>query len=139
MFLSILRTIDELLNGITMYRAMLYFLIILWILSATLSLVDALPFNFLEITASSFVILGACYISNKLFSKIFKVSTNLESTYITALILIFIILPAKSFPDFVFIALASVFAMGSKYALAINKKHIFKTANNLRYLSPILL
>jgi len=137
MFLSILRTIDELLNGITMYRAMLYFLIILWILSATLSLVDALPFNFLEITASSFVILGACYISNKLFSKIFKVSTNLESTYITALILIFIILPAKSFPDFVFIALASVFAMGSKYALAINKKHIFNPAGIAVFLTAI--
>lgn len=120
--------IDKLLNGITMYRSMLYFLIILWIWVFFLTFLEVLPFNFLQFSFSSFAILTTCYITNKFFSKVFKIPTNLESVYISALILMFIILPAKRLEDYLFLISAGVLAMSSKYILAINKKHIFNPA-----------
>lgn len=128
MFQKIIRPLDDFLNSITMYRLMLYFLIFLWIVVSALSLFNLLPFNFLQLSLSSIIILLSCYITNKFFSLIFKIPTNLESVYISALILIFIILPAKTVQDLVFITIAGVLAMASKYILLINKKHIFNPA-----------
>ncbi|MBY0376655.1 RnfABCDGE type electron transport complex subunit D, partial [Patescibacteria group bacterium] len=57
--------------------------------------------------------------------------TNVESVYITALILALIITPPVSFHDtyyLLFILWASVWAMASKYIFAIGKKHIFNPA-----------
>src|SRR3989344_9692123 len=125
MFQKIIQPIEDFLNGITMYRLMLYFLIVLWIFVLFLSLFNILPFNFQRFLFSSAIILTSCYLSNKIFSQVFKAPTNLESVYISALILIFIVLPAKNISDLVFIIVAAVFAMASKYVLAIQRKHIF--------------
>src|SRR3990167_10129648 len=125
MLIKVVKPIDDLLNGITMYRLMLYFLIFLWIVVFILSFFDILPFSFLQFASSTIVILSTCYLTNKLFSYVFKIPTNLESVYISALILVFIVLPAKTVSEFVFLILAGALAMASKYILAINRKHIF--------------
>lgn len=120
-----IKLIDNFLNKITMYRLVLYFLIGLLFLSVIFSFFHFLPYD------PIFIILGSLFLFffsgfiNDLFSKIFKAPTNIESTYITALILALIITPAKSFDNYIFLAWAATLAMASKYILAINKKHIF--------------
>lgn len=120
-----IKLIDNFLNKITMYRLVLYFLIGLLLLSVMFSIFGLLPYD------PIFIILGSLFLFffsgfvNDLFSKVFKAPANVESTYITALILALIIAPAKSLDDYIFFAIVSTIAVASKYILAINKKHIF--------------
>ncbi|MBI2621492.1 MAG: RnfABCDGE type electron transport complex subunit D [Candidatus Levybacteria bacterium] len=138
MFQKIVRTIEDFLNGVTMYRLMLYFLISLWLLVLVLIFLDFLPFDFPEFLISSAIILSACYLTNKFFSLVFKIPTNLESPYITALILIFIVPPAKEFSEYLFLILAGIVAMTSKYVLALHGKHIFNPAAAAVFITSIL-
>lgn len=119
------KPLDDILNKITMYRLVLYFLIFLWITALFLSFFSLFPFSFIELSVSTVIIVSVCYLANKIFAKLFNTFTNLESVYISALILILIITPARTMQEYIFIILASVFAMASKYILNINKKHIF--------------
>src|SRR3989338_936400 len=105
--------IDNFLNKITMYRLMLYCLSFLWAIGLIFSL---------------FLILIFSLLINRIFSWLFKTHSNVESTYITALILALIIGPEKSLNGFLFLIFVSAIAIASKYLLAINKKHIFNPA-----------
>lgn len=124
----LIKTIDDILNKITMYRLVLYFLVFLWLCGLSLSFFNIVPFNAVELLISSFVITLTSYITNKVFAKLFNTFTNFESIYITSLILVLIITPARTFQEYIFIIFASIFAMSSKYILNINKKHIFNPA-----------
>src|SRR3989344_7053398 len=93
--------IDRFLNAITMYRLILYGLIVI---SAT-----AIIFSFLGISSidtaslikSLIILLVVTFISNFTLSKIFKASINAESFAITAFILFLILYPADLFSDYV--------------------------------------
>ena len=128
MLFKIIKPIDEVLNQITMYRLVLYYLIFLWLVALILSFFAFLPFSFLQFILSTFVVLVVCWITNKFFSVTFKAVTNLESVYISALILILIVTPFRSISELMFIIIISIFAMASKYLIALNKKHIFNPA-----------
>src|SRR5205085_11940794 len=65
---------------------------------------------------------------NWILGSIFEVPTNIESAYITALILALIIDPVKSPGDLLFPGWAAILAMSSKYILALNNKHAFNPA-----------
>ncbi len=119
--------VDSLLNRVTMYRLILYYLILLVGIAAVFGFFGILPFSPLDLLINFFVSIAAAYIANYLFSKIFKAATNIESVFITALILV-LIMPVEFPQDTTFIALASVLAMASKYFLAVNKRHIFNPA-----------
>ena len=67
------------------------------------------------------------YLSNYFFAKLFGAVTNVESVFITALILALIV-PVKFPYNFLFMVGASGVAMGSKYLLTIEKRHIFNPA-----------
>lgn len=123
-----MKFIDDFLNQITMYRLVLYVLVGLILLASVFSFFEVLPFSPFAILFSALFLILVCWVTNRIFAKAFKVPTNLESVYITALILTLIITPAADFDDLVFLALVGVFAMSSKYILAINKKHIFNPA-----------
>lgn len=126
-----MKWIDNLLNRITMYRLILYYLLALVAIAAIASLFGMLPFSAWAILGSAGGITIACLIVNYIFSRVFKAPTNVESVYITALILALIISPPLSFSDNRFIILAgwaSVWAMASKYIFAIRKKHVFNPA-----------
>jgi ferredoxin-NADP reductase len=56
---------------------------------------------------------------------VFRAPTNVESVYISALILALILSPIKSVSDLPLLFWAAVLTMASKYILAINNKHIF--------------
>lgn len=119
--------IDPFLNRVTMYRLILYYLIVLVGAAAILSLLKILPYSPLEILIDTSVTLVSCYIFNFIFSRFFKATTNIESVFITAFILVLII-PIKFPANLTFFGLASFLAMGSKYLLTIEKMHIFNPA-----------
>ncbi len=126
-----MKTIDRLLNTITMYRLVLYYLVFLFLSALALSIFNLLPYNPIFIILSFVFILIISSITNWLFAKVFEAPTNVESVYITAFILFFLITPAKTFYDPAFIRIAfwaAAWAAASKFIFAINKKHIFNPA-----------
>lgn len=122
---SPLHLIDEFLNSITMYRLVLYGLLILSGLGIAFSFMGILPYNGIQLLISFLLIGGICGTANIAFSKIFKAPTNIESPYITALILFLILLPPSKNLELAFIIIAAFVAIASKYIMAIKKKHIF--------------
>jgi ferredoxin-NADP reductase/Na+-translocating ferredoxin:NAD+ oxidoreductase RnfD subunit len=120
--------IDEWLNRITMYRLVLYYLIALLVTAGVLAMVGLMPLDPLELLFSTVFAIVVCWVTNIIFAKTYRAPTNVESAYITALILALIISPPKTMHDVGFIAWASVLAMASKYILAINAKHLFNPA-----------
>ncbi len=123
-----MKLIDNLLNQITMYQLLLYYLIFLLVAALGLSLFGVLSYNPINLTLSSLFLVAVCWTANKLFAYVFEAPTNVESVYITALILALIITPAKTFDDIVFLAAAGGLAIASKYLLAVNKRHVFNPA-----------
>src|SRR6185437_12852174 len=125
-----LEFIDSILNRVTMYRLVLYYLIVLIVAAMVFGFVGLLPYAPLNILFSAVIITLVCWVVNTIFAKTFSAATNVESVYITALILALIISPVA--PNDVasvgFLAFASAFAMASKYILAIGKRHIFNPA-----------
>src|ERR1039458_3591991 len=128
MLIQMLKAIDKLIDGITMYRLMLYYLIALLLIAATLSAFGGLHYKPLYIVISSLILVAACWIINKVFSYIFDAPTNPESSLITALILALIITPNPTGYGILFLLAASGLAIGSKYLLTIREKHIFNPA-----------
>ncbi|TSC70450.1 MAG: hypothetical protein CEO12_384 [Parcubacteria group bacterium Gr01-1014_46] len=120
-----MKYIDNFLNGITMYKLVLYGLMILSAVSVALGFIGLLPFSGLSLIYSLFTLGIVCSITNNIFAGIFKVQTNSESYLISALILFFVTFPIESMFDFKMLVLVAVLAMASKYILVIKKKHIF--------------
>jgi ferredoxin-NADP reductase len=124
--------IDHLLNRITMYRLLLYYLMALIAAGLIFGALHLLPIDPLALLGSFAIILAVCWIANALFAKAFNVPANVESIYITAFILTLIISPISLQPldmaGLGFLVWASIFAMASKYILAVRKKHFFNPA-----------
>lgn len=120
-----MNAIDEFLNNITMYRLLLYYLLVLIIVAAIFSLFGALSFSFFPFVISVLFLLAVSLLVNDVFANVFGAPTNVESVYISALILALIISPANNLHDLIFLAWAATLTMASKYILAIGKKHIF--------------
>jgi ferredoxin-NADP reductase/Na+-translocating ferredoxin:NAD+ oxidoreductase RnfD subunit len=125
-----MKFIDQFLNRITMYRLVLYYLCALLGAAAIFGLFGLLPYNPAVLAFSTIVILGACWLANTIFAKAFHAATNVESVYITALILALLITPVATtdYAGIGFLIFASAWAMASKYIFAIGKKHVFNPA-----------
>ncbi len=123
-----LRFIDNQLNKITMYRLALYVLIFLLCTALLLSFTGSLPYSPWALLVSVGFLLLVSLLTNALFSRTFGVPANVESAYISALILALIITPVHSVGDLGFMFWAAALAMASKYMLAPGGKHIFNPA-----------
>jgi glycine betaine catabolism B len=128
MWSKIIDNIDNFLNQITMYRLVLYILIGLVCIAYILTLFNLLPYNPMAMLFSIGFILIISLISNTIFAKVFDAQTNIESVYITALILSLIVSPINSLSDLGFLFWAALLATASKYILAIGNKHLFNPA-----------
>src|SRR5664279_1731117 len=122
---AMISLIDNILNRITMYRLVLYYLIFLLGASLILSIVHVLPYDPFALVFMVGFLVAVCWLTNAIFAWAFRVPANVESVYISALILALIITPLSGLSDLWFIGWAGVLAMASKYVVAINKKHIF--------------
>jgi len=135
------KQIDNFLNGITMYRLVLYYLILLLAVATLLGLFGILPYDPATIVFSAAVITATCWLVNRVFARVFGVAENVESIYITAFILALIISPvaAKDYAGIGFLVFASAWAMACKYIFAIKKKHLFNPAALGVALSAIIM
>ncbi len=123
-----MRRIDYLLDRITTYRLVLYVLIALIGIAALLAYFQLLHFSPLSLLLSTIFLVVICWAMNTIFAFVLKIPTNLESAFITALILALMLDPAQSPGGLPFLGWAAILAMSSKYLLAIRKKHIFNPA-----------
>lgn len=123
-----MKYIDNILDRITMYRLLLYYLIFLLVIAFIYCIFGILPYNAFSVIFSALFLTAICWITNKIFANAFKAPTNVESVYITALILALILSPISSTADIILLFWAGVLAMASKYIFAIYKKHIFNPA-----------
>lgn len=120
--------IDSINNRVTMYRLVLCILIILDVYAVLLGAIGLISYTPVSIIFSNILIISLSWVTNKLFSSAYKAPVNVESVYITALILVLILPPLQSSSDLTLILFASVLSMASKYILAYKRKHIFNPA-----------
>lgn len=123
-----MKSLDFILDRVTMYRLVLYVLLGLIGIAAILAFVHLLPFNPLALLFSAAFLVIICWAMNTIFTYVFQVSANVESATITALILTLILDPARTPGDLQFLGWAAILAMASKYLLALYQKHIFNPA-----------
>lgn len=123
-----LNKIDNFLNNITMYKVVLYGLLLIAFCAAIFSFFGLLPFSSLNLVISLVVLTFFGFFSNILFSKIFKAPINHESSTITALILFLILQPARNWQDLIILSAVAVLANLSKFFFAYRKKHLFNPA-----------
>ena len=83
--------IDNFLNKITMYRLVMYFLMLIILVALILSFFHILAYRPWAILASFAFLTFVCWASNEIFAWAFKVPANVESSYITAFILVLIL------------------------------------------------
>jgi ferredoxin-NADP reductase len=123
-----LNLIDSYLSKVTMYRLILYYLTAIWIVALILSAFKILPFAPLALIVSTLVLVATCLAFNRIFASVLRVQANVESVYITAFILAFIISPVQTgslAANFGFLFWAGALAMASKYIVTFRNKHIF--------------
>ena len=120
--------INNFLNTTTMYRLVLYVVLMLIVAALVLCSFGLLPYNPLALLYSTIILIAVSWITNKLFVYVFKTHANIESVFITALILALIISPPHAgeyWSILPFLIWAGIWSMAAKFILAINKKHIF--------------
>lgn len=118
----------SLLDRTTMYRLMMYFMLVLlgWaILASTLGL---LPYGMWSIAAQTFLFVLLCRLFNEIFARLSGAKVNPESAIITGLILSAIMGPLSLPGDWAWLLVSSGVAMASKYIFAIRKSHLFNPA-----------
>lgn len=123
-----LRVIDEFLDGITMYRLVLYGLSLLVAASVLYGTLGILTYEGIWLSISLLVILASCLAAHFLLKTIFQAPVNSESSLITALILFFIMPPALGLVDVAWLVAVGVIAIASKYVLVAHNKHLLNPA-----------
>ncbi|MGE5298319.1 MAG: hypothetical protein ACM3KM_04095 [Acidobacteriaceae bacterium] len=136
-----IKYIDDFLDRTTMYRLVLYYLIGLIIAAIGLGFFHLIPYSPFPLIYSSLVLVAASWVFNKFFAWFFDVPANLESVYITALILALIISPFDKniASQTMFLIWASAIAMGSKFLINLRNKHIFNPAALAVVLTSLIL
>ncbi|MEK7499815.1 MAG: RnfABCDGE type electron transport complex subunit D, partial [Patescibacteria group bacterium] len=122
-----LTRIDAFLNKTTMYRLVLYILLCLYGVSLVFGVFGLISFSVISLISTSIIILLLCISFNRLFAHHFAVPTNADSVYITAFLIYFLLLPPDGdWSRFVVeVLIVTTVAIGSKYLIVKEKKHIF--------------
>lgn len=95
-----------------------------------LGFVKLVPHDPIALAFTTALSLAVCWMTNKVFERIFAVPANNESVYITALILALILDPVATtdIRGIAAVAFTSVWAISSKFILAVRRKHLFNPA-----------
>jgi glycine betaine catabolism B len=123
-----LRIIDDYLNQITMYRLVVYGLLIIAAAAVVLTFTGDLSLSSTGLLVSAGLLVATCYVANKFIAWGWQVASNSESWLITALILFLILPPAGTAQRALGIVLAGLLAMASKYLIARHRTHLFNPA-----------
>lgn len=120
--------IDKWLDSTTMYRLLIYTLSTLTIISIFFSLIGLNYYKITDLLVSFSVLNLIAVFTHILFSKVFRAPANLESTIITALIIFFVVEPANTIDNILWLIIISFASIATKYILAYHNKHIFNPA-----------
>src|ERR1041385_179983 len=90
---ALLKTIDRVLDAVTMYRLTLYVLCIYVVVSIVAAWFGFVPYTATSIVVSTIIALVLCLSLNWAIAILVGAATSVESAYITALILVLIIPP----------------------------------------------
>ncbi|MGA3150289.1 MAG: FAD-dependent oxidoreductase [Candidatus Saccharimonadales bacterium] len=120
--------VDSLLDGITSYRLLLYFLLTVLGWATLASFRGNVPFSWHAIVFSALALVIVCRLSGEFFARVLNIARNFESDYITALILALIMSPATTLKGFAILVGAGFAAIASKYLLTIGRRHILNPA-----------
>jgi ferredoxin-NADP reductase len=123
-----LKTIDAFLNRLTMYKIMIYGLLLLLTVADVLAWTGALTIGPVALLVSVGVLAAVCYVSNELFGRLFHAVRSSDSYMITACILACILPPADSVHRAILVGLTGVIAMASKYLLTWRGSHFLNPA-----------
>lgn len=123
-----MKTIDDILNKITMYKLVAYGLSVLAAVAILLAVLGRLAFSPASMLLSLVILLTSSYVVEKLAHRVLRVPSNSESWFITGLILFFILQPATSIVSALTLLLAGCVASASKFIFSWKGKHIFNPA-----------
>ena len=132
--------IDNLLDRVTMYQLMLYYLIALLGGAMLLGAFGLAPLRPAEIGVGAVLAIGFSYLFNWFFATLFHAKRNPESQYITALILALIIGPVSIYTNGALaLVVATAVAAGSKYIIAHERMHVFNPAALGAFVAALIL
>jgi len=120
-----INAIDNLINRVTMYRLLLYYLVVVILAAMLFGALGIISYSPYAIAISTGIAVGTCFLLNYIFAKLFTAPTNWESAVLTGLILALVITPLASIKDVPFLLAASGLAIAIKYVVAVKNKHIF--------------
>lgn len=110
-----------------MYRLVLYGLTLMAVYAIVAGFLGQLSYGGWSLLVSLVILCFGVGFGNYIFAKLFKAPANIESQWISAFILFFVLTPTATFwgADAYILLAAAVLAMASKYVFAYHKKHIF--------------
>jgi len=117
-----------LIGRVSMYRLVMSSLGLLALYALVLSFTGQIGPQPLEIVASAVVLAVACGATDLVAQSLLRMPRRLESSLITAAILLFVLRPTVEPLGLAGLALAGVAASASKYVLAWRGRHIFNPA-----------
>ncbi len=116
------------LGRVSMYRLVLLSLATLAVISLVLSLFGLVGPRPLELLATAAVLAVVCVLVDALAQRMLRLPPRVESSLITAGILLFVLFPTTVPLGLAGVALAAAAASASKYLLAWRGRHIFNPA-----------
>jgi ferredoxin-NADP reductase/Na+-translocating ferredoxin:NAD+ oxidoreductase RnfD subunit len=128
--ITLFQKIEKRLDAIAMYRIVSVSLLFIAFFAALFGFFGIIPYTGTEQVISLVIALVVALVTNWLCSKIWRISVNHESAFITALILFFLIIPAQlsDIGSSWVIALVTFVAILSKFVFAWRKQHIANPA-----------
>lgn len=125
---AFLTHVEARIDAITMYRVVLYTLGFLVITSLLLGVLNILPQTASEQLLSLLAVISVALGLNIIIARVTGIAANHESALITALIIFFLINPARDLFSLHIIALAAAIATLSKYVFVWRKQHLANPA-----------
>jgi ferredoxin-NADP reductase len=122
--------IDRFIDRITMYRLVLWYLVVLVIAAIALGALHVIAVDPVALALSTVLVLAGGWLSNQIFARVFGAIPNIESVYITGLIIVLIMDPAPlgDLSAAGAIVFASAWAMASKFIFSLRRRHVFNPA-----------
>lgn len=123
-----IKKLDKWLNSITMYKLILYGLALLAGVAVIFGALGTLHYSVGSLAGSLLLVVGLCFGINILLAKLYRVPVNQESSFITGLILFFIMSPPNNLESWLALVTASVVAIASKYVITWHRANIVNPA-----------
>lgn len=125
---GIIRPLERILDGFTMYTVVLYGLFFLLVTGAIFGALGFLFFSPIALCLSAAVISVSAIVTHHILAHISKAPASFESTLITALILSLILTPTTDITNLIIHACIASGAIVLKYTIAYRHRHICNPA-----------